>query len=61
MLSTDQKSSLAANAILPVLAIVAVSLRFLARRKKSLRLKADDFLILLALVQSFACAVSDVS
>ena len=50
MLLPISKSLLAANIILPTLALLAVSFRIAARRKKHLPLGGDDYAILVALV-----------
>lgn len=49
MLLPLSKSVVAANATLAVLAILAVGLRLVARRKRNIPLKADDYLIVVAL------------
>ena len=45
-----RKATLIASVVLPILAIVTVSLRFYARRARKLALLADDWSVLLALV-----------
>ena len=50
MLSGISTSIVVVDTVLPVLAILAVVLRLLARRSKSQSLEVDDFLILVALV-----------
>ena len=55
MVSDQRPTILALGILFPVIAILAVALRFHARRLKKLRLEADDWTILAALVQfSFA-------
>jgi hypothetical protein len=44
------RGGLGADIILPILAIIAVVCRYLARKTKSLPLKEDDWTILAALV-----------
>lgn len=51
MLLPLSQSVVAANVILLVLASTAVTLRVIARRKQRIPLKADDFLIVAALVR----------
>lgn len=46
------KKVLAANIVLPILATIAVVLRFAARKTTRSSLKADDYVILLALVKA---------
>ena len=50
MVQPAARSTLAANIVLPILAIIAVTLRFYARKLKSIPVKGDDYVILLALV-----------
>ena len=50
MLSTRAKALVVVSIIFPILALIAVGLRLYARRIKSLALKADDYVILVALV-----------
>ena len=50
MLNPSATVSFVVSIVLPVLAIIAVILRVVARRKKSLELKKDDYTIITALV-----------
>ena len=50
VLHGDSRSILGVNIALPILATVAVGLRVLARRRKQLPLKSDDYTIIIALV-----------
>ena len=47
-----QRTMIAINVVLPLIATAATATRFQARRIKRLPLKADDWVILLALVSS---------
>ena len=47
-----QKATLIVHIVLSLLAILAVSLRIVARRKRQLQLQVDDYLIVIALVCS---------
>ena len=49
MLLPLSQSVLAANVVLPILATIAVVLRFVARKSTKSPLKADDYVILIAL------------
>lgn len=50
MLLPLSKSTIAGNVILELLATIAVALRLVARRNRKLELKADDYVIIFALV-----------
>lgn len=50
MVPSAAKGTLAANIVLPILAIIAVCLRFYARRIKSISIKGDDHVIVVAMV-----------
>ena len=50
MVLQGARSILAASIILPILAMIAVSLRVVARKKKALSLRSDDWTIVLSLV-----------
>ena len=50
MLSASVAVSFAVSIALPILAIIAVILRVVARRRKSVKLKKDDYTIFAALV-----------
>lgn len=52
MLTGDSEAILAVNIAMPLLAFIAVALRVVARTRKSLSLKLDDYLVLVALVYS---------
>jgi len=54
MLSTPSRATIIVSCIFPLLATVAVALRFYARRLKALAFRIDDFAVLLALVRSFS-------
>jgi multisubunit Na+/H+ antiporter MnhF subunit len=51
MMNSTRQAVLAVAIVLPFLAIIAVALRFVARRSASDRLRADDYIILGALVR----------
>lgn len=59
MLSTPSRATVIVSCIFPVLATVAVALRFYARRKKALSFRTDDYAVLLALVGSLGSLEKD--
>ena len=52
MLSTPSRATIIVSCVFPVLATVAVALRFYARRLKALAFRTDDYAVFLALVRS---------
>ena len=57
MLLPLSQSYIAANAVMAGLAILAVGLRLVARRRKNLSLEVDDYTIIVALVRRVATVI----
>ncbi|MCJ1249410.1 hypothetical protein MMC30_006634 [Trapelia coarctata] len=57
MLSTPSRATIIVSCIFPVLAAVAVALRFYAKRLKAIAFRTDDYAVLLALIITIAICV----